>query len=67
MSYSFKKETKLEVLKGLTKIEVKSQQLLEFYMLHICGLFQNVGVASTSYVLRVRFAATERVAKTANC
>ncbi len=34
-------------------------------MLHICGHFQKRGVASVTYVLRVRFAATERVAKTA--
>ncbi len=29
-----------------------------------CGLFQNRGDASTSYVLHVRFAATEPAAKT---
>ncbi len=31
---------------------------------HTCELFQNRGVASVSYVLRVRFAATERSAIT---
>ena len=31
-----------------------------------CGLFQKREVASVSYVLRVRFAATERSAKTAH-
>ncbi len=36
--------------------------LVSFYT---CGLFQNRGVAFVSYVLRLRFAATERAAKTA--
>ncbi len=35
------------------------------FFCHFCGLFQNRAVASASYVLRVRFAAAERSAKTA--
>ncbi len=41
-----------------------SQQLLEFCIFYMCGLLQNREVASTSYVLHVRFVATKRCAET---
>ncbi len=41
-------------------------EIVFIYPFHICELFQNRGVALTSYVLRVHFVATEHFAETPN-
>ncbi len=48
----------------LTNSTVMSWKYSYFYLSHICGLFQKGGVASTSYVLRVRVTSTEHFAET---
>ncbi len=52
----------LNALKITSEIPQISDFRNTFYF--VCGPFQNRGVACASYVLRVRFAATERSAKT---
>ena len=55
----------LHIDKASGFIRAKKPAELEFILsLSVCGLFQNRAVASTGYVLRVRFLATERCAET---
>ncbi len=43
------------------------ESIVSFVGFHISGLLQNRGVASTSYMLRVRVTSSEHFAETLNC
>ncbi len=48
-------------------VRIFFKSIVSFVGFHISGLFQNRGVASTSYVLRVRVTSAENFAETPHC